>query len=36
MAQLFKAVLESPRLSLSKEQQSQGMLIAAEQLRRLE
>jgi hypothetical protein len=36
MAQLFKAVLGSPRLALSTEQQSQGMLIAAEQLRRRE
>jgi hypothetical protein len=36
MAALFKAVLGSPRLALSKEQQSQGMLIAAEELRRRE
>jgi hypothetical protein len=36
MAALFKAVLGSPKLALTKEQQSQGMLIAAEELRRRE
>jgi hypothetical protein len=35
LASLFKAVLSSPALGLTKAQQSQGMLVAAQQLRQL-
>jgi hypothetical protein len=35
IAQLFRAVLEAPELKLTTDQQAQGMLVAAKQLRQL-